>query len=453
MGTVHVRDLPTGKPLAEFSDRIGWPDPSEYPVDRLAAFSPDGKQLVLAGSGHSVKIWNWRQAASEPLVLGDPRAEVAAGVAIFNADGERVAIRESSGNVAIWNTRTGQRQTVLPTGGPAGGAWTMAFNRDGTQMVTGMEQPGEVVTAQIWNAVTGDSLARLEDGGTVKSADGTTEMKSPMLEQHIRVAWTGDRIVTVNFNLGIGHLWDAGTHARLLEFNAGGRSMELAPRGGEPNPRLAMAANGERFIVAGMDGSARVYNAVDAQLLATFIHPFPNLDRAELSANGATALTADTNGHMILWTITAPEPVVTDPGVARINEAHLTADGRAAAAACSDHCVRLWSLTDPKSPTEFREEKPAGEGTDTLGAPLDSNSARVFGFLTVQVDPHGFWVAAIDDNGRLCVWEMATRRQLLRWKLEPASRNVRLTADPTGRFLIVTGMDGAARLFHLGGAE
>jgi len=69
--------------------------------------------------------------------------------------------------------------------------------------------------------------------------------------------------------------------------------------------------------------------------------------------------------------------------------------------------------------------------------------------LSVQWDPQGFWLAAVNHRGSLCLWEVSKGRQLLRWKLEKPSSDAQLAIDPTGRHLTVFGLDGAVRLYDL----
>jgi WD40 repeat protein len=210
--------------------------------------------------------------------------------------------------------------------------------------------------------------------------------------------------------------------------------------------------------VAGFDDIARVFDARDGHLIAALTHPFPKLTTAELSTDGSRAMTLGADGRAAVWDVLQSRVIaIPDPGLALINDSHLSADGNYLAAACSDNCVRLWDLPSGQLRQMFRQEQPPGEGVDTLGAPIDLSSPAdtktARGFFSLQFDPHDLWLAAVNEDGRVCVWDTKSGRQLLRWKLEPSSRAARLKVSPDGRRLALTGLDAAVRLFDLSPAQ
>jgi WD40 repeat protein len=165
------------------------------------------------------------------------------------------------------------------------------------------------------------------------------------------------------------------------------------------------------------------------------------------------ALTRGQGSHAFAWKIADPgNPVSLTAGTAEINEIHLSADGRLAAAACADQCVRVWNTATGTSAT-LREETQPGEFVDSLGAPFDLSARNARGFLSLQLDPRGQWVAAINDLGHLCLWEISSGHQLLRWKLEDQSRNARLSLSADGAHLALVGGSSTAIIFDLAPAQ
>jgi WD40 repeat protein len=149
-----------------------------------------------------------------------------------------------------------------------------------------------------------------------------------------------------------------------------------------------------------------------------------------------------------VWDV-AKKTKLVEPAEVSINKVHLSRDGHFVGAACSDGSVRLWDVETGEVHHILREQKPPGESIDTLGAPYESSATNQRGFLDFQFDPNGLWIAGVNDKGRLCVWDIETGDQLIRWKLEPVSRTARLTVSRDGTRLGVFGLDGTVRLFDL----
>ena len=446
-GVVHVHELLTGKLLAAFTDRIGWSDLASFPKDRFIRFARDARYLVLAGSGHFVKLWDWRRATSDPRVVGNRKAHSPTSAA-FSADGSLLAVRNEDASVAVWETATNRLRCVIAKEVENGGAWTFAFSPDGSVLLIGAQEPPELFAATVWNTIDGNRIERLDDGAT--AVNGRIETRTPMLEQHIRVAWGTSRFITANFAFGRLYFWNPATRARVAELGIGPGFMELSGGGVGPD-RLALARDRSRGIVAGGDGVARVFSVEDARLISELRHPTPKLAGCELNSDGARALTFDAACHGAVWDV-ATAMKVAEPELTGIvtNEIRLSADGNLVAAACADQRVRVWDVTTRKLRHTLSEQKPPGEGTDTLGAPIDLTAADARrGFLDVRFDPNGFWLAGVNEDGRLCIWESSSGRQILRWKLDPASRNARLIASNDGQQLGVFGLDGAIRIFDL----
>jgi WD40 repeat protein len=372
--------------------------------------------------------------------------------AFFSPDSSTLAVRSYDGTATLWDVATGSRRTQIASSQSDGGVCTIAFSPGGDRLLTGSQEPGDSHAATLWDIPSGKPIVRIDDFPDGISAGGI-KTKSPMFDQHIRVAWGPDRFVTINFNLGLGSLWDAASQAKVCDFPVGANMMELSAAG-RFSSQLSLAQGGARFIVAGFDDTARVFALHDAKLIAALKHPFPGLSSAELSADGSTALTFGPGTPPVVWSVPGGSITLSlDTDTSNVNEAHLSADGRYVAGACSDQCVRLWDARTGQVSTTFREENQPGEGVDSLGAPIDLAAMQgkrvALGFLSLQFDPHGRWVAAINDIGHLCLWDIPSRRQLLRWKLDAQSRDAHLAVSPDGNRLALTGENGAVTLFNL----
>ena len=447
-GVAHVYDLASGKPVKEFTDRIGWPDLSLFPEDRLVRFTPDGRYLLLAGSGNAVKVWDWRAVRPELRVVGERTAPAPASV-LFSPDGGTFAAQGRDAGVSLWDTEKGQLRVKVDGDPVLGGAWAVAFRQDGGALLVGANKPKELVAATVWDTVEGKLLGRLADDP--KTGSNWATFQSPQLDEHIRVGWSKSGLVTANFNVGKLSFWNAETYARTGEVPIGPGFAEFALPGMDRG-RLDLSADGNRIVVVSDDGAARVF-AADGQPVAEIRPPGGKPAGAALNADGSRVLIMDEAGTGTVWEVAGGKKLAAAgiPGVVT-NQVRLSHDGKRLAAACGDKKVRVWDAATGDLRFTLEQEKPPGGAIDdTLGAPIDlRRSSTRAGFLDAQFDPSGSWIAGIDDDGTLCLWDLADGRQLLRWKIDPTSRDARLAVDAAGRTIAVYGLDGAVRLVLLG---
>lgn len=135
-----------------------------YAKVALAAFSPDGRQVVTLNNEASlVQIWELT-TGHENLALNMNKDEIA-GIQ-FSPDGQWVMT--TGQNVRIWDTKTGQELAVLHASGEVVSA---AFNSDGQKVMT-IGRPlvstlmkeletKEVWEVYVWDVKTGHKIATL----------------------------------------------------------------------------------------------------------------------------------------------------------------------------------------------------------------------------------------------------------------------------------------------------
>ena len=157
--TVKIWDAKTGRELLTFRGHNGlvW----------SVAFSPDGKRIVSsAGLPHradDVRVWD--AASGRQLLTLRGLDDVAVCVA-FSPDGKRIAgsgvaknkdtdDKPESGQIKVWDARSGRELLTLK--GHTGVVWSVAFNSDGTRIVSGSggfdaSVPGQV---KVWGCSDG----------------------------------------------------------------------------------------------------------------------------------------------------------------------------------------------------------------------------------------------------------------------------------------------------------
>jgi WD40 repeat protein len=148
-GTVKVWDVDRGQetntlPFA-LNLELGVSRSGSECVSTLA-WSPDGKQLAVAGDDATIKVWDLN-SRKESVTLYGQNGDIS-GVA-WSPDGKRLASGGADGSFLLWDTATWQ--TVLPlrpADGQTGWGKTLAWSPDGWQL--GFF--GVAGTVTIWDA-------------------------------------------------------------------------------------------------------------------------------------------------------------------------------------------------------------------------------------------------------------------------------------------------------------
>jgi WD40 repeat protein len=134
---LHIWDTTAGAPVGQPS---GQPS-GRYRMTALA-FSPDGRRVMTADEGGSVRIWDSESgSAVTPPMPHDDRVMHA----VFSADGTRVVTASRDGTARVWNAASGQ-----PVTDPLEHRWMVRyaeFSPDGQQVVTASEDR----TARLWS--------------------------------------------------------------------------------------------------------------------------------------------------------------------------------------------------------------------------------------------------------------------------------------------------------------
>jgi WD40 repeat protein len=135
----RVWDAKSGKELAVLKSS------SEVGNGREAAFSPDGRGVVLSGWGGTACIWI--PDTGKQLLLKGHNPAMGIEAVAFSPDGARVVTASGDRTARVWNATTGKEIAVLK--GHQGGVTFVSWRPDGRWIVT----LGNDKTARIWNAV------------------------------------------------------------------------------------------------------------------------------------------------------------------------------------------------------------------------------------------------------------------------------------------------------------
>jgi WD40 repeat protein len=204
--TIGIWDVQTGEHIRTLIGHTNW-------LQSLA-WSPDSSQLASCGWDNTVRIWDVSMGENIFTFTGhdgDPEGyyiptNAVMGV-LWSPDGKSIASDGVSGWLRLWDPQTGEEQWSVQTNDKMG--TPVEFSPDGSKLLTCIypEFP------QVWDASTGEAVF---GGYTDLQWDFTTGEIPPWC---MSGDWspTGDRFVTAGWDLQA-IVWDASTYERLVTF-------------------------------------------------------------------------------------------------------------------------------------------------------------------------------------------------------------------------------------------
>ncbi|MEF9906124.1 nSTAND1 domain-containing NTPase [Streptomyces sp. P9-A2] len=405
-GTVRIWDLPGGRLRHAFTGH----DHSE-----VAAFSPDGRTLAVAGvGGDDAMIGLWDPVTGRKLSTFTVPDGSVRGMA-FSPDGRAVAA-SSPAAVRVWDVATGRTRHGF-TGHPDPQA--VAFGPDG-RTVAAVGLNGLV---RVWDAATGRTR---------------TAHDSRAVSRAVVFSPDGRAYATVRTD-GVVHLREVSTGIvrRTLRESAGALDeVAFAPDG----RTLAIPIPGDRV---------RLWDTASGTTRATVTagHHGRGIMRVALSADGRTLVTSSNSDPTVrVHHLSADHPQTTLPGRAGtyLADTAFSPDGRTVAAVRQGPpghgSVQLWDVgTGEREATLALDTDPALREKQR---PFTVSRLGAVGF-----GPTGRALAArATENGVLEVRDVATGR-LRRSRARGATETA--VFSPDGTRLVLVGGEGSVRIWHL----
>jgi WD40 repeat protein len=436
-----------------------------------SALSPDGRCLLTGSDSVAPALWN---VETGQRCVGLDARVLPASVRQFQFDhaGERFLTQDTLGKLQVWSTRTGQLvSAVLPdvreavdlspdgnsvliapnnadvaeaidvrtgstrrTYGMVGDTTTVtiaAYSPDGRFVATA-GWSGNSTIGELWDAATGRRI-----GVPMLHQDYLRDQTRAPIDfatvSHMAFDRTGTRLVTASWG-GAARVWNARTGLPITPalrhtLWQGGKHVDHYVL------HAAFAPSGRHVVSAGVDGTARVWDArTGAHVCST---PRETEGKpvfyAEFSPDGERFATAAESGVARVWSTSAcdPEtPPLRHAGPART--ARFTRDGRRLVTTGSGTAVRVWDVASEPS-----ARVPEGGGVmarfTTAGARIVVHGPGVLdvwdpvtrGRVPLALDPgttvthavlsaDGNRLAALDAAGNVGIWNTATGRRLAR---------------------------------------
>jgi WD40 repeat protein len=244
------------------------------------AWLPDGRVATTTESG-AIALFDTATGAASGLLRGHT---LSARNLAANADGTRLASASPDGTIRVWDLTANRELPALDGHGRE--AFDVAFSPDGALLASGGDMGGGDGKVRLWDLTTGrESAAMSGHEGEIHTlefaADGRT-LTSVGTDDGVRFWDVADRRTYARIELpgrrtGFHALSPDGAHLAVSDDTPAIRLYDLPPRGLHDRlpiqPRgvhtVRFSADGSRLITAGIDGTARIWDATTGAALGT----------------------------------------------------------------------------------------------------------------------------------------------------------------------------------------
>jgi len=376
--------------------------PVNWPRIFDLAFSPDGKQLAIAGRG--VRLWDIDSGSTQSF---KPHGRFAVRSVRFQGSGQRLITAGIDNAINSWDvdspnqatTRLGHQRPVI----------SLALQAGGKQLFSGSED----ATIKSWAVAVGRDSIRIPDQWkSEQTIQSVSRMTLGLDNDRLFVGTDDGKLLSVNLATGVEQVHEMGNV----------QVMALA------------AVPGSGHIVSGFrNGQVVVWDPRNKRQVHSIAAHDGIAYAVAVSSDGRHLATGGQDQKVRLWDLNSGTPVHDMPwqgNQARGLAFHPRAKQLAAVGRFGDsksESVILWNYQDRTTVRTFEAE----------GA---------FRCHCVAIDGDGKWLAAGDSRGGIWVWDIETGT--VQSTCSGHTADVRsLQFSPNGRRLSSSGSDGTVRLW------
>jgi WD40 repeat protein len=364
------------------------------------AFSPDGKELISAGSDGTIRYWE-PATGKEKRRVRVRAADSFAHPQVFATDGKVVAGLTSQ-DICVWETATGKTRKCFAVDkisipgleNRLAQVWRLALSPDGKLLAAQLDDLKDR-NLHLWN---------------VKAEKKLFTLKLRQLRDSLAFSSDGKLLGTVSYNEGL-QLWDTTTGKEVRKI-AGAQNY------------LAFAPDGNRVAAVSRGGGVKVWNVADGKEVFD-LKPMPEPYPPFLAfAPDNKTLIISFREELVFYDVVAGKKIRTIP----VGAAHLVFSpvGKTAAS-ISGNAIHLWDLATGK---EIGPRAGHDSAVDSLAIAPDGSSVATF----VTLDPV------------VRLWDAASGRPLIHVTADKYSARTG-AFSPEGRFLVTGGSDNVLRLW------
>jgi WD40 repeat protein/serine/threonine protein kinase len=424
------------------------------------ALSPDAAVVVAGGEARTVVVWDLKAKNAKPLT---GHTDTIRSVAL-SGDRQFVLSGGDDRTIRLWDLKAGRLARTYT--GHSGTVRGVAFSMDQNFFVSAATGPFDN-TVRVWetqrdtpvrvsgrqkdgiNAVAcsrtehralsagEDNVLRLWD---ITKPWGESAMPTPdalvevsrreqppgpkSVTGRVAVAPDGQRVLVAGMD-GVGHVRDAVTGRELLALKGETEALRV----------VAFSPDGKLALGGGADKKARVWDAQSGMLLRTFEGHTAPVSSGTFSADSRLVLTGAEDKTAVLWRAETGEVVQTfeNQQAAPIQAAALSGDGRRVLTA-TQNGVNLWEVMPPPTP----------KGRFVRSLPGLPGPVHAVAFL----QDSRFAVTAGPDR-IVRVWNLDNEKEAPRNFDAHHSPVIALAVSPGGRRLLSSGADGTVLLWDL----
>jgi len=379
------------------------------------AYSADGSRILTASRDETARVWDARTGREVVLLAGHVNTVT---TAVFSPDraGRYILTASWDGTARVWDARTGRSlRTLKVLGGRVGDVVSAAFSQDGRKIVTASADG----TARVW---AGDARAgaspvspvTLRGHGCVHDAIATAGRDCTVYSALFSPG--GFRVVTAGVD-GTARVWDARTGHQLLILRVPTSWVY----------RALYSPDGKHIATAGGDGTARVWDATTGKLVATLTGHTGAINDLAFSPDGARLVTAGVDRTARVWTIATRQATMLSGHTDAVGAAMFSPnDGGARVLTVSnDHSARVWD---------------AATGQELFALRGHTNAVDSGAF-----SPDGARVATASYDKTARTWDVSTGRIVASWPKGKATPDDFAAYSPDGNY-VLTAKPGVAGL-------
>ena len=276
-GTVRIWDLHTGNLVSTFIQPLyGQPKANYRPMISSAAFSPDGKRILVTSWDGALTIWD---AQKEVLLTTSLTGEPTPLKGAFSPDGRKILVGGVSGFVGIFESNTLKLLAKFKSQGSQ--ITDVSFSSGGDKIATSALD----CAVRVSDAAASNSVKILGDPNCFTAVG---------LLETVAFKPGDDWTVAAGSKDGTIYEWNVEAGSISLEFHTYGCTIST----------IAYSSDGRRILTGCAEGWARLWDLQSRRLIKSFQRHSMPITSVALSPDGSIALTGSEDKTARLWDAT-----------------------------------------------------------------------------------------------------------------------------------------------------